>query len=366
MKRLPIIIATLILCSCYNNKEGQIIEYSDTTDVADTAHYGINADAIESGSQNLRRPYGINYNFIIATDSIALIRQEPEEYVSGMLTDTVMIGRDERIVVADMRVIHATPALTSTLPTDNEQALRQPTEGAPTARTAYVNDSVWVQVARDQDTFGWIPESCLLRCTVPDDPVSIFIYTFSNAHLLITLVFGCIIAATYIIRKITKRRSKIVHFNDIPSLYPTLLTLIVATSAVAYSSIQMFAPAAWQYFYYNPSLYPFAHPPVIAAFLCLVWALVLVLLAVLDVVNRSLPTGSALLYMLGLACVCAVDYIVFSVTTLYYIGYALLAAYYVFAIRRYIRHSLYLYVCGNCGFHLRHKGICPHCGAMNE
>ena len=368
MKRLSVIIATLILCSCYNNKEGEIIEYSDTTGVADTAAYGINAEtnALESGSQSLRRPYGVNYNFIVTADSIALIRQEPEEYVSGMLTDTVMIGRDERIVVADMRVIHATPTLIPTLPAANEQALSQPTEGAPTAPTTYATDSVWVQVARDQDTFGWIPESDLIRCTVPDDPVSIFIYTFSNAHLLITLVFGCIIAATYIIRKITKRRSKIVHFNDIASLYPTLLTLLVATTATLYSSIQMFAPAAWQYFYYNPTLYPLAHPPVIAAFLCAAWAIVLVLLAVLDVVNRSLPTGSALLYMLGLACVCAADYIVFSVTTLYYVGYVLLAAYYVFAIRRYIRHSLYLYVCGNCGFHLRHKGICPHCGAMNE
>lgn len=325
-------MATLILCSCYNDKEGEIIDDSDTTIVADTTFI-----ASETSVKNLRRPYGINYNFIVTADSIALVQQEPEEYISGMSTDTVMIQRSERIVVADMRVV------------SHDQT-----------------DSVWVQVARDQDTFGWIHESDLIPRIVPDDPISILIYTFSNAHLLITLVFGCLIVAIYIIRKITKRRSKIVHFNDIASFYPTLLTLIVATSASLYTSIQMFAPAAWQYFYYNPTLYPLSQPPVIAAFLCAVWAIILVLLAVLDVVNRSLPAGNAILYMLGLACVCAVDYIVFSVTTMYYIGYAFLAIYYVFAFQRYFRHSCYLYQCGNCGAKLRHKGTCPHCGAVNE
>jgi hypothetical protein len=34
----------------------------------------------------------------------------------------------------------------------------------------------------------------------------------------------------------------------------------------------------------------------------------------------------------GLAAICAVCYVVFSITTLYYIGYPLLVAYYVFAI----------------------------------
>ena len=62
---------------------------------------------------------------------------------------------------------------------------------------------------------------------------------------------------------------------------------------------------------------------------------------------------------------CAVNYIVFSVTTLYYAGYLLLIVYYVFALHSYIRHRV-RYTCGNCGATLHHKGRCPHCGAENE
>ena len=53
-----------------------------------------------------------------------------------------------------------------------------------------------------------------------------------------------------------------------------------------------------------------------------------------DEVRKSLPFDEAVVYLFGLAGVCAVDYIVFSFTTLYYIGYPLLAAYFWFAIRR--------------------------------
>ncbi|MDE5788422.1 MAG: zinc ribbon domain-containing protein, partial [Bacteroidaceae bacterium] len=41
-------------------------------------------------------------------------------------------------------------------------------------------DSVWVKVARDQMTQGWIHESELLEAVVPDDPISQGIYIFSN------------------------------------------------------------------------------------------------------------------------------------------------------------------------------------------
>ena len=48
-----------------------------------------------------------------------------------------------------------------------------------------------------------------------------------------------------------------------------------------------------------------------------------------------LPLGEAIIYLVGLAAVCAVLYVVFSITTLSYIGYPLLIAYYYFAIRCY-------------------------------
>ena len=96
-----------------------------------------------------------------------------------------------------------------------------------------------------------------------------------------------------------------------------------------------------------------------------VWVMLIVAIAAIDEVRKALPFAETILYLGGLAAVCAVNYIVFSVTTLYYAGYLLLIVYYVFALRSYIQHRV-RYTCGNCGATLHHKGRCPHCGAENE
>ena len=161
-------------------------------------------------------------------------------------------------------------------------------------------------------------------------------------------------------------QAKLVHFNDINSFYPTLLCLLVATSATLYSSIQLFDPEMWRHFYYHPTLNPFAVPFSLGLFLVSVWAILIVAIAVLDDVRRQLPFGEAILYLLGLGATCAVVYVVFSVFTLYYIGYPLLVAYVVFAVWCYFRRPRPRYQCGRCGGLLYDKGTCPHCGALNE
>lgn len=170
----------------------------------------------------------------------------------------------------------------------------------------------------------------------------------------------------YLARKILKQNAHIVHFNDINSLYPTLLAVIVALSAAFYASIQLFAPETWREFYFHPSLNPFSQPLLLNIFLVLVWAMLIIAIATVDDVRRLLQPAEALLYLSGLAAVCAVNYIVFSVLTLYYIGYLLLLAYIYYAFRIYMRHSSETYYCGSCGRRLHRKGRCPHCGAVNE
>ena len=149
------------------------------------------------------------------------------------------------------------------------------------------------------------------------------------------------------------------------SVMLSLLCLLVASAAVLYSSIQLFAPESWRHFYYHPSLNPFALPLHLGLFVASVWAIIIVGVAALDDVIRHLSGGDAILYLGGLAGVCAVNYVVFSVSTLYYIGYLLLIAYIIFAVYRYIHHARSRYVCGHCGAKLRKKGTCPHCGTMN-
>lgn len=280
--------------------------------------------------------YSVNYNFIVKTDSINLVKQQPEEVISRLSTDTVQIYRHDHIVVAEIRVI----------PTDSV-------------------DSVWIQVARDQNTFGWIHESSLLPYVVPSDPISQFISTFSDIHLLIFLIIISVISSAYLARTILRRNAKIVHFNDINSFYPTLLALIVASSATLYSSIQTFAPDMWRNFYFHPTLNPFNVPLTLGIFIASVWAMLIVGLAAVDVVRNMLPTGEALLYLCGLAGVCAVNYIVFSITTLYYVGYILYIAYLYFALKRYFDKFRETYVCGNCGAPMKSKGRCPVCGREN-
>ena len=89
-------------------------------------------------------------------------------------------------------------------------------------------------------------------------------------------------------------------------------------------------------------------------------------IAAVDDTRRLLKFDDAFWYLCGLGAVCAVDYIVFSISTLYYIGYPLLIAYIFLAIKVYFRHHRDTYICGNCGAKLHRKGRCPYCGTMNE
>ena len=314
-----------LLFSCYN--PGQL-----SPDAWD-----LTAQQLDSISFYTTHHYTQNFNFLVRRDSLPVIRQLPAEALSDMPVDTLMLYKGNHIVVADI----------TTIPADSI-------------------DSVWVKVARDQDTFGWVHEHDMLLAVSPDDPISEFIDFFSDAHLLFVLAFLVIVSVAYVMRKLVRRNAKIVHFNDIPSFYPTLLCLLVSLLATIYSSIQLFNPESWRHFYYHPTLNPYAVPPHLSLFLLSAWAILIVAIAVVDDLRRLLPLGESVLYLLGLVAVCSVVYIVFSITTLYYLGYPLLVVYALFALWRYFRYARAPYRCGRCGSRLRQKGVCPHCGAVNE
>lgn len=311
--------------SILKQKDNNEIEWSGTRSKEDSLAFRV------------KHHYSQGFNFIVTSDSLMLLRQQPEEAVNEMKTDSFAVKKGKEVVVADIRI----------LPNDKQ-------------------DSVWVQIATEDYAFGWIHESRLLKQVDPADPISQFISTFSNVHLLIFLIVFSIMGVGYLARKILKKNAHIVHFNDISSFYPTLLAVIVALSAAFYASIQLFAPETWREFYFHPSLNPFSQPLLLNIFLVLVWAMLIIGIATIDDVRRLLKSGETLLYLSGLGAVCAVNYIVFSVLTLYYIGYPLLIAYIYYAFRVYLRKSSETYYCGNCGVRLHRKGRCPQCGAVNE
>lgn len=323
--RFLIFVLVSVLSSCYNR--GQ-----QTPDAWD-----LTEQQLDSISFYTTHHYTQNYNFLVRADSMPIIAQLPAEAISDMPVDTLMVYKGEHLVVAEI----------TTVPADSI-------------------DSIWVKVARDQMTFGWIHEHDMLLSVSPDDPISEFIDFFSDAHLLIFLALLVVVAAVYIILHLNRRQAKLVHFNDISSFYPTLLCLLIAASATLYSSIQLFDPEKWRHFYYHPTLNPYAVPMSLGFFLVSVWAILIVGIAMIDDVRRQLPFGEAVLYLLGLSATCAVVYVVFSVFTLYYIGYLLFVAYVVFALKRYFSQPRHRYQCGRCGSPLYEKGTCPHCGALNE
>ena len=125
-------MAILSLCACYNHRQR-------TPDAWD-----LTKQQIDSISFSTTHHYTQNFNFIVNVTSLPLSDELPE-----MTFDTVYVTKGERIVVAEIQ----------TVPTDTI-------------------DSVWVKVARDQITQGWIRESELLQGVSPDDPISQFIDFF--------------------------------------------------------------------------------------------------------------------------------------------------------------------------------------------
>ena len=293
------LLAVLMLTACYNRKPvtSEALELTEAQ--------------MDSLSFYSTHHYTQNFNFLVKADSLHL-KYDPNSSVSPefidentLAVDSVTFFRGDHIVVADIK----------TIPSDSI-------------------DSVWVKVARDQVAMGWVRESELLPAVTPDDSISVFIDTFSNKHLLFFLALLVLVGSAYGLRKLHSQNAYIIHFNDIPSYYPTVLAVLVAASATFYSSIQLFGPETWRHFYYHPTLNPFVVPFHLRLFLMSVWAIVIMTIATIDDVRHHLSLSDAVLYLLGLAGVCSVLYVVFSITTLYYIGYPLLVAYIVFAFSR--------------------------------
>ncbi len=313
--------------------------------------------------------YTNNFNFVVSSDSLVLQRSTPSEVVNGQAVDSFAAYRGAHLVVADIRQY----------PKDDDERVEgsgaqgnvvdpdaQTPYGVARGITRFPSDSVWVELANDTSAFGWVRETELMQRAQPDDPISAFISNFSDVHRLIFLGIIAFFSSAYLLRSLTRRKAHIVHLNDIPSFYPTLLCLLVAFSASLYAGIQTFVPQMWQHFYFHPTLNPFSVPVPLNIFLCTVWAMLVVAIAAADDVRKQLPPVEAMLYLGGLAAVVAICYIVFSVASFYFVGYILLVLYAYYALRQYFKHSMARYRCGRCGAKLQRKGRCPVCGALNE
>ena len=297
--------------------------------------------AVDSATFRRTHHYWTDFNFV-CRDSLVLRCGLPGEEAFGSLfpSDSLHVAPRSLVVVADVRVV----------PGDTV-------------------DSVWLKVAHDQLRQGWVRESTLLERALPDDPISQAIGAFSGRPMLLLAVLLGLTAAVYVARIVRHRRCRIVHFDDINSFYPTLFCLTTATAATCYGTLQGFAPETWREFYFHPTLWPFDEglPPLLRLLIALVWLGVVVFVAVAEELhNQPDSDHTGFSYLLSMLAVCMVLYLVFSLTAPLYVGYPLLAAYYVAAIRVFIRRHRAPYTCGHCGRPLHRLGRCGHCGTLNE
>lgn len=284
--------------------------------------------------------YSEGFNFVVHVDSLALCTEIPSRAQQlAVMPDSIDVYRGDELIVAEIELV---PEMAS--------------------------DSIWVKVARDQQTQGWIRESVLLSAVSPDDPISLAIYYFSGNHVWGTVVLVGLLAIIVLVRFLLRRRSAGVLFlyQKVSSPYPLLLSVSLGGSAVFYASMQLFAPQEWTEYYFHPTLNPFAVSPLLGAFLFSFWLMVLFFIATLDDTFHQLRFGQAVLYLFSLITALAVMYIFFSLTTLVFLGYLFYVLFVLLSVRTYFRHVHPRYCCGFCGRPLHEKGECPRCGIINE
>ena len=298
-------------------------------------HYRTSLSSTREGNPNdsvvkvvRERPYALNSNFRVTVDTLWL-HQLP-------LLDSIPVREGDELVVAEI-----------------------------TARKEMEGDSVWVKVARDQETIGWVPERQLLSHIVPVDPISRCIHLFSNSHALPFFLVLAVFFLCFVYRALRRKQIKLIWLNDIDSVFPITLSWLMAAAATLYNSMQHFVPETWERYYYDPSLNPFDLPFVLGLFVLSVFLILLLGVALLDDLFHQTTMEVAFFYLLGLASCCIFLYIFFTYLWVY-LAYLAFIAYSVWCVRRLRKANSYPYACGACGAKMRSKGICPHCGALNE
>lgn len=290
---MPLLLLTMTACVGGSVTESQptadtIVTIVDTTTTieADSTLLSLSPWQRDSLIFRLSHHYTINSNFVVKADSIMLIPREGDVGI-----DTCYVKEGSLIAVA---------AITDRV------------------------DTVWIKVAHDQNTMGWIAENELLKQTSPDDPISEILYALSGSRGIWMSIFAAIGLGAFFIRRGKNRKLKLVRWDQMQSPYPNMLLALIALMAAVYSSVQNFIPEYWQEYYFHPSLNPLVLPPIMALLAILVWLVIITFLAVIDEVYHNFDIIDGATYIFELLGVGMIVYLAISWTTLIFIGYLLL------------------------------------------
>ena len=296
------------------------------------------ADSLEF---RLKHHYTNNFNFRVKADTLLLVPRDNE------LTDTCIVTYGDLIAVALIK----------------EQ-----------------NDTVWVKLARDQITMGWVNEADLLRSTTPDDGISVIIdrLTGTRAIWMSALLALGLIAFMFYTRKRSTRSRRLADRtsqsgSDTPEAAalafgePEAPLLLATTLAIAviYTGIQTYAPEFWQEYYFHPTLNPLILPGIMAVLLSLVWLLVVVYVALIIAVYRDYYFAPGLRFILRITGLAMLFYLLVSLSSTlvsWWLALVIAIVLAVLVLYIYFRHLRHRYQCPYCGAVLHDKGTCPECG----
>ena len=322
MRKLLYIILSILIASCVGGtvskpSEGipadsdsvlTIVNIVDTATMEDTTLMSLTPQQVDSMVFRLTHHYSENFNFLVKADSLVLIPREGD-----LMVDTCYVYKDDIIAVAEIK----------TVPGDSI-------------------DSIWVKVASDQMTMGWIRESELLKSATPDDLISEMLDALSSSRVIwMSAIVAIGLVAIFIGRKKTVNKKELMNLpnflGEMQSPYPALFLLLVAIMASIYASVQNFVPEFWQEYYFHPTLNPLVLPPLMAALVVVLWLVIITFIAVIDEVYHHFYFMPGIIHLAKILGAAMLVYLVISWTTLIYIGYPLLAVLAYHLIQRMIK-----------------------------
>ena len=315
MKNLLYVILTILTVSCVggatsapsgtsqndSDSVAVIVNIVDTAVANDTTLMSLTPQQVDSLEFRLTHHYSENFNFLVKADSLTLIPREGD-----LITDTCQVHEGDVIAVAAIKII----------PNDSI-------------------DSIWVKVASNQYTMGWIPEQELLKGTTPVDTISEMLRALSSSRFiwmsaLVALgLIAFIIGRKKHVKKKDLVKQELVHLLDflseMPSIYPALFLIWVGIMASIYASVQNFVPEFWQEYYFHPTLNPLVLPPLMAALVVVLWLVIITFIALIEEVYHHFYFLPGITYLTKLVGVAMLIYLIISWTTIVYVGYVLLA-----------------------------------------
>lgn len=304
MKKILYVIIAIIVTSCIGETALPPTAHKDSTDIRTTTAAYLSdtiSDSIllmpsthqaDSLLFRLTHHYSENFNFLVKADSLTLVPREGD-----MMHDTCKVYHGDVIVVAAIK----------------------PLAGGDI-------DSIWVKVASNQHTMGWILEQELLQGTTPDDPISEMLdaLTGSRSIWMTSIILIGIIAIAFSKRKNLRKSLLPSFFNEMDSPYPSFFLILTTIIAALYASIQNFVPEFWQEYYFHPTLNPLVLPPLMATLVVMAWLLIITLIAVIDEIYHHFYFMAGITYLAKLLGLAMMVYLFVSWTTIIYIGYAIL------------------------------------------